>query len=139
MEYILNRLDIASRAAGNEPLFEAPNGPFTRKLTLENMKWLFDVKVKPLTEPYMKELFYCRSCEANNKLYGFEGVVQHYAAKHTSSLSLGSVVVHWRAEWPEAPPCKCFLLPLPLRLFKFSQWKCWFDNHNFDSVFFERA
>ncbi|KAI0815662.1 hypothetical protein GGR55DRAFT_356148 [Xylaria sp. FL0064] len=96
--------NAAARAAGKEPPHEAPNGPFTRKLTLENMRWLFDVKVKPFTEPYRKELFYCHGCEANNKLYGFEGVVQHYAAKHTTSLSLGSVVVHWRAEWPEVPP-----------------------------------
>ncbi|KAI1350182.1 hypothetical protein F5Y01DRAFT_305580 [Xylaria sp. FL0043] len=96
--------NAAARAAGREPPHEAPNGPFTRKLTLENMRWLFDVKVKPFTEPYRQELFYCHGCETNNKLYGFEGVVQHYAAKHTSSLSLGSVVVHWRAEWPEVPP-----------------------------------
>jgi hypothetical protein len=38
------------------------------------------------------------------KPFGFEGVIQHYAAKHTSLLSLGSIVVHWRAEWPEHPP-----------------------------------
>ncbi|CAJ2513352.1 Uu.00g014710.m01.CDS01 [Anthostomella pinea] len=97
--------DVASLlAAGQEPVFDAPEGPFTRILTLENMKWLFDVKVKPITDPYRKELFYCNGCEGNMKMYGFEGVVQHYAAKHTSTLSLGSVVVHWRAEWPEIPP-----------------------------------
>ncbi|KAI0430952.1 hypothetical protein F5Y09DRAFT_306281 [Xylaria sp. FL1042] len=100
----IEKENTAARAAGKEPLCEVLNGPFTRKLTLENMRWLFDVKVKPFTEPYRKELFYCHGCEANNKLYGFEGVVQHYAAKHTTNLSLGSVVVHWRAEWPEVPP-----------------------------------
>ncbi|KAI0450140.1 hypothetical protein F5B21DRAFT_492176 [Xylaria acuta] len=96
--------DTVARAAGQQPIPEASNGPYTRKLTLENMRWLFDVKIKPLTESQRKELFYCHSCEANTKLYGFEGVVQHYAAKHTSCLSLGSVVVHWRAEWPKIPP-----------------------------------
>ncbi|KAF2973114.1 hypothetical protein GQX73_g489 [Xylaria multiplex] len=96
--------DAAARAVGQTPPRDAPDGPYTRKLTLENMKWLFAVKVKPLTESYRKELFYCHGCETNNKLYGFEGVVQHYAAKHTNCLSLGSVVVHWRAEWPEVPP-----------------------------------
>ncbi|KAI0531615.1 hypothetical protein GGR58DRAFT_508304 [Xylaria digitata] len=100
----IERDDAAARAIGQTPPREAPDGPYTRKLTLENMKWLFHVKVKPLTESYRKELFYCHGCEANNKLYGFEGVVQHYAAKHTKCLSLGSVVVHWRAEWPEVPP-----------------------------------
>ncbi|KAI3331867.1 hypothetical protein HD806DRAFT_172509 [Xylariaceae sp. AK1471] len=96
--------DTATRASGRQPMCDPPNGPYTRKLTLENMKWLFDVKIKPLTESFCKELFYCHGCETNTKLYGFEGVVQHYAAKHTSSLSLGSVVVYWRAEWPEMPP-----------------------------------
>ncbi|KAI0599317.1 hypothetical protein F4775DRAFT_550823 [Biscogniauxia sp. FL1348] len=94
----------AAFRAGRQPSHDPPEGPFTRKLTLENMKWLFDVKIKPYTESYRKELFYCNGCEGNFKVYGLEGVVQHYAAKHTSALSLGSVVVHWRAEWPEIPP-----------------------------------
>ncbi|KAI1499622.1 hypothetical protein F5X99DRAFT_388926 [Biscogniauxia marginata] len=93
-----------AHSVGQEPVQDPPEGPFTRKLTLENMKWLFDVKIKPRTEPYRKELFYCNGCEGNFKAYGFEGVVQHYAAKHTSALSLGTVVVHWRAEWPEISP-----------------------------------
>jgi hypothetical protein len=96
--------DAAARAAGHEPKVDPPNGPFTRKLILENMKWVFDTKIKPLTEQYSKELFLCNGCENNFKFYGFEGVIQHYAAKHTSTLSVGSIVVHWRAEWPEVPP-----------------------------------
>jgi hypothetical protein len=68
------------------------------------MKWVFDTKVKPNTEPYRKELFLCNACEYPSKYYGFEGVIQHYAAKHTSALSVGSVVVHWKSEWPEYPP-----------------------------------
>ncbi|KAK7757876.1 hypothetical protein SLS62_000254 [Diatrype stigma] len=97
----------AASAAGQKPACDPPEGPFTQKLTLENMKWLFDVKVKLHTDYFQKELFFCNGCEGNNnKAYGFEGVVQHYAAKHTSALSRGSVVVHWRAEWPEIPPFK---------------------------------
>ncbi|KAI0124645.1 hypothetical protein BJ170DRAFT_685523 [Xylariales sp. AK1849] len=94
----------AARAAGQEPIRDPSGGPFTQKLTLENMKWLFDTKIKPHTEPYRKELFLCNGCEDNLKAYGFEGVIQHYAAKHTTALSLGSIVVHWRSEWPEVPP-----------------------------------
>ena len=94
----------ATRAAGQEPRSDPPEGPFTQKLTLENMKWIFDSKIKPHTESHKKEIFFCNGCEGNFKAYGFEGVIQHYAAKHTSALSLGSVVVHWRAEWPEVPP-----------------------------------
>lgn len=96
--------EAAARAAGHEPKVDPPNGPYTQKLVLENMKWIFDTKIKPLTEQYSKELFLCNGCENNFKFYGFEGVIQHYAAKHTSALSVGSVVVHWRAEWPEHPP-----------------------------------
>ncbi|KAK6064460.1 hypothetical protein SCUP515_11784 [Seiridium cupressi] len=93
-----------ARGAGKEPIRDPPQGPFTQKLTLENMKWLFEVKIKPHTEPFRKELFLCNGCDDSLKAYGFEGVVQHYAAKHTNSMSVGSVVVYWRSEWPEVPP-----------------------------------
>jgi hypothetical protein len=96
--------EAAIRATGREPETDPPNGPFTRKLTLENMKWVFDTKIKPHTEQYRKELFLCSECENNFKFYGFEGVIQHYAAKHTNELSVGSIVVHWKSEWPEYPP-----------------------------------
>ncbi|KAK1757539.1 hypothetical protein QBC47DRAFT_399878 [Echria macrotheca] len=95
---------MVARNSGQQPAVDPPGGPFTQKLTLENMKWIFDIKVKPHTEPFRKELFYCSACEGNTKVFGFEGVIQHYAAKHTTSLSLGSIVVHWRAEWPAKPP-----------------------------------
>ncbi|KAJ9157869.1 Protein lifeguard 1 [Pleurostoma richardsiae] len=94
----------AALAAGKRPRVDPVDGPFTQKLTLENMKWVFDTKIKPHTEPYRKELFICNGCDSNSRFYGFEGVIQHYAAKHTSILSSGNVVVHWRAEWPEHPP-----------------------------------
>ncbi|KAI9846517.1 MAG: hypothetical protein M1837_003938 [Sclerophora amabilis] len=90
--------------AGEHPKRDRPDGPPSRKLILENMKWVFDTQIKPLTEQYRKELFLCHDCENNFKFYGFEGVIQHFAAKHTSALSVGSVVVHWRAEWPAYPP-----------------------------------
>ncbi|MCJ1351859.1 MAG: hypothetical protein MMC33_001843 [Icmadophila ericetorum] len=96
--------DAARHAAGETIEQDTPNGPPKRKLILENMKWLFDNKIKAFTENFQKELFLCNGCEGNFKFYGFEGVIQHYAAKHTTILSVGSVVVHWRAEWPEHPP-----------------------------------
>ena len=76
----------------------------THVLRLEDMKWVFDNKIRPFTDPLRKDLFLCNGCRGTLKTYGFEGVVQHYAAKHTSKLSLGSVVVNWRAEWPKTPP-----------------------------------
>ncbi|KAI0204680.1 hypothetical protein F4808DRAFT_411723 [Astrocystis sublimbata] len=100
----IDKDDAVARATGRQPVSDDPKGPYTRKLTLDNIKWLFDVKVRPFTDPHRKELFYCHGCEADTKMYGIEAVIQHYAAKHTRSLSFGNVVVHWRAEWPEVPP-----------------------------------
>ncbi|EON96948.1 putative f-box domain containing protein [Phaeoacremonium minimum UCRPA7] len=54
----------AARAAGEEPIVDPLQGPFTQKLTLENMKWIFDTKIKPHTEPYRKELFLCNGSQA---------------------------------------------------------------------------
>ena len=100
----LAREDEMVRSVGDANRVESVTGSSSRKLILENMKWVFDTKIKPLTENFQKELFLCSGCDGNFKFYGFEGVIQHYAAKHTTALSLGSVVVHWRAEWPEHPP-----------------------------------
>ena len=94
--------DEAALSAGRAVKVDPPSGPPTRKLILENMKWLFDTKIKPLTDHFQRELFLCNGCDG--KFYGFEGVIQHYAAKHTTTLSMGNIVVHWRAEWPENPP-----------------------------------
>lgn len=94
----------AARAAGREPVVDPVEGPFTQKLTLENMKYVFDVKVRPISFKFRTDLFLCPLCDANMKFFGFEGAIQHYAAKHTNILSVGNIVVYWRAEWPEEPP-----------------------------------
>lgn len=92
-----------ARAAGREPIIDPPQGPWTQKLTIENMKWIFDLKIRPLTEKHKKEPFFCNGC-TQQKTFGLEGVIQHYAAKHNSALSRGSIVVFWRAEWPAVAP-----------------------------------
>ncbi|KAH8177512.1 f-box domain containing protein [Sarocladium implicatum] len=93
----------AALAKGQNPIADPPEGPWTQKLTLENMKWLFDLKIRPLTEKHKKEPFFCNGC-TQTKTFGLEGVIQHYAAKHDNSLSRGNVVVFWRAEWPAVSP-----------------------------------
>ena len=75
-----------------------------RKLTLENMRWLYENKIKPLTERFQKELFLCNACDNHGRYYSLDSVVQHFAAKHTDSLSMGTAVVYWKADWPELPP-----------------------------------
>lgn len=96
--------DAIARASGVAVKSDSADEPPTRKLILENMKWIYDNKIKPLTQQLVKEMFLCNGCENNSRYYGFEGVVQHYAAKHTTALSSGNVIVFWRAEWPEKPP-----------------------------------
>jgi hypothetical protein len=96
----VRRVFYTDEAAAQEPQART-------RLVLENMKWVYDNKIKPLTEQFRKELFMCNrsDCENNTRLYGFEGVVQHFGAKHTNSFSVGNVVVAWReAEWPEETP-----------------------------------
>ena len=95
---------VAAAVLGRASVVEPAAGPWTRKLTLENLKWVFDTKIRPLTSPHRKELFLCNECPSQSKFYALEAVIQHYAAKHTAALSAGSVIVHWRAEWPEKPP-----------------------------------
>ncbi|KAG9253599.1 uncharacterized protein F5Z01DRAFT_675007 [Emericellopsis atlantica] len=99
--YAQNRFykDVASEAVLDEPV----EGPWAQKLTLENMKWLFDLKIKPRIWKKQEELFLCNGC-STTQLYTLDGVIQHYAAKHTASLSHGNVVVFWRSEWPRPPP-----------------------------------
>jgi hypothetical protein len=91
--------ETEARAAGYEPMRE----PY-KKLILEDMRWVCDTKIKPLTDQYIKELFLCSGCENKNRFYAFEGLLHHYAHKHTKALSKGTAVVHWKAEWPEYPP-----------------------------------
>ncbi|KAF3933902.1 hypothetical protein ABW19_dt0204634 [Dactylella cylindrospora] len=105
-----------STSSSSKPPKPQDSRPKVRQLVLENMKYVFDNKIKPVTDPFRRELFYCRACKdlaanptagtiiTHPRLYGFEGVIQHFAAKHTTNMSLGTVVVHWRSAWPEDAP-----------------------------------
>ncbi len=82
-------------------------------LSLDNMKWVFENKIKPLTDPHCKELFTCAECpeapRGYTKHFAFEGLIQHYGAKHDSEFGIENVVVHWQtAKWPDEPP---FVIP----------------------------
>ena len=69
------------------------------------MRWLYDQKVKTYTDKYLRELFHCAECKSLGKSYAFEGMIQHYGAKHTTEFSRGNIVVHWQsAEWPDECP-----------------------------------
>lgn len=94
--------DAAARAAGVPPLLDPPNGPFTRKLTLENMRWVYETKINPHTDQYRKDIFLCNACDTF-QWFTFDSVCEHYMSHHTSYLNSGSTMVDWRAEWPEEP------------------------------------
>ncbi|KAF2769460.1 hypothetical protein EJ03DRAFT_327310 [Teratosphaeria nubilosa] len=106
---------LEDKQAGNLPVhgqmatqsskqgFPSPE-PF---LSLDNMKWVFDNKVKSLVGPHYQHLFICANCEEerNPKWFAFESLIQHYGAKHTTAFSQGNIVVHWQtAQWPDKPP-----------------------------------
>lgn len=80
-------------------------------LTLEDMKWVYETKIKPITQHYSKEIFLCGACEFDRKHYALDAVIQHYAAKHTHTFSHGSATVYWKADWPLVPPFD----PKPIR------------------------
>lgn len=104
------------RAAGGLPA--PPAKPRTRVpipdpfLSLDNMKWLFENKIKSyLASIYSREIFLCAGCleddPAHQKQawFAFEGLIQHYAAKHTTDFSKDNITVHWQnTPWPEDPP-----------------------------------
>ncbi|KAF2210856.1 hypothetical protein CERZMDRAFT_99020 [Cercospora zeae-maydis SCOH1-5] len=76
-------------------------------LSLDNMKWVYDNKVRSFTDVHRKEHFICAGCDAEKKpkWFAFEGLIQHYGAKHTTAFSKANIVVHWQtAEWPDPPP-----------------------------------
>ncbi|TKA73114.1 hypothetical protein B0A49_06354 [Cryomyces minteri] len=100
-------VDANADSFGREVRQDSTDGVHKQRLILENMKWIFDAKIRTVTESLRRELFLCNGsgCEGNSKFYGFEGIIQHYGAKHTAAFSKGNVVVHWQtAEWPEHPP-----------------------------------
>ncbi|PSK42233.1 hypothetical protein B9Z65_4147 [Elsinoe australis] len=76
-------------------------------VTLETMKHLFDNRVKPITDKYVRDLFACSECDDISKMYTFDGMMQHFGAKHDSDFGVGNVIVSWHtAEWPDYPPFK---------------------------------
>ena len=109
--YIVDReagiLDPVIEGAPKFHLAKQSTPPLEPFLSLDNMKWVFDNKVRTYTDPHRRELFICAGCAEDRKpkWFAFEGLIQHYGAKHTSAFSKGNVVVHWQtAEWPEEPP-----------------------------------
>lgn len=75
------------------------------KLTLEDMKYIFDTKIRRLTQERRGELlFLCNGCPNNPRWWGFESLVQHFTAKHTFNPRGRPAKVNWMMDWPEIGP-----------------------------------
>ncbi|KAA8908644.1 hypothetical protein FN846DRAFT_1020938 [Sphaerosporella brunnea] len=75
-----------------------------KRLTLEDMKFVFDSKIKPLTQAHRQDLFLCNGCPSNPRWWCFEPLVQHFSAKHTYNPRGKQAKVNWRADWPDIGP-----------------------------------
>ncbi|RDA86005.1 hypothetical protein CP532_4854 [Ophiocordyceps camponoti-leonardi (nom. inval.)] len=73
------------------------------KLSINDMKWVFETKISKFIGAPSMDMFWCSECTSQTKPFQLSSVVQHYAAKHTTALSSGRTVVRWQAEWPEKP------------------------------------
>lgn len=84
--------------------------PFLEPIfSLDNVKWLFENKIRGYLHSGCRELFLCAGCledfPDNVKWFAFESLIQHYGAKHTTAFSKGNVTVHWQtSEWPDESP-----------------------------------
>lgn len=114
MLYVRQRY-LSDKEAGAIPSFDVPVRAGSKQgtpipepfLSLDNMKWVYDNKIRTLTDNHRRELFICAGCaeERKPKWFAFEGLIQHYGAKHTTAFSKGNIVVHWQtSEWPDDPP-----------------------------------
>ncbi|KAL9056140.1 MAG: hypothetical protein Q9162_003101 [Coniocarpon cinnabarinum] len=77
------------------------------RLVLHNMKWVYEHKIKPLTEVAhgARDIFACAECGGSHKMFAFDSLIQHFAAKHTSNFSSkGSGIAWYEAPWPQRPP-----------------------------------
>ncbi|PTB64149.1 hypothetical protein BBK36DRAFT_1170724 [Trichoderma citrinoviride] len=75
----------------------------TRRLTIEDMRWIFAQKIAPLTDPHGKEIFACNRCPTSRP-YALQGVIQHYCQTHCETGVKMSR--HWKAEWTAELPFK---------------------------------
>lgn len=101
----LNLEDARMRDTGHPVPIVLPDQISSRKLTLDDMRWVNDNYVRPHTDRLQKELFLCSECfVTNGKSYTLDSLIQHYAVKHTEDFRMGSSTVYWKSNWPESPP-----------------------------------
>ncbi|KAI5804945.1 hypothetical protein EDC01DRAFT_641443 [Geopyxis carbonaria] len=76
------------------------------RLTLEDMKFVFDTKIKPLVSPHQPtmKIFLCNGCPKFPRWWCFEPLLQHFWAKHVFHPKGKLAKVGWGTNWPDIGP-----------------------------------
>jgi hypothetical protein len=76
------------------------------KLTLGDMVWIFDNKIKQILKDTDQDLFSCGKCINSKKRFGFNAVIHHYLSKHAPKPSQKGKKLRdrLRVEWPVEIP-----------------------------------
>ncbi|EGR50586.1 uncharacterized protein TRIREDRAFT_104741 [Trichoderma reesei QM6a] len=79
------------------------NASSMRRLTLDDLRWIFTQKIAPLAKRPGVEVFSCNKCPTS-KRYSLPSVIQHYCHKHSGKEA--NMSVHWKEEWTAELPFK---------------------------------
>lgn len=76
------------------------------KLTLGDMVWIFDHKVRRVLKDTDEDLFSCKRCLKSRKRFGFNAFIQHYLSKHAPKPGQKGKKMRdrLRVEWPGEIP-----------------------------------
>lgn len=76
------------------------------KLTMGDMVWVFDHKLRRVFEDTDEDLFSCKKCLKSRKRFGFHAFIQHYLSKHTPRPNQKGKKMRdrLRVEWPGEIP-----------------------------------
>lgn len=95
-----DRDDAVAVAVGTKSNTNSSGYPKTQQLSIADMMWVFDWKVKHFTDPFARKLFRCNGF-SNRKLFDLQALLTHCAMKHSTNLKKGKPSYLWTSEWPE--------------------------------------
>lgn len=87
-------------------LSKADTTSLAPRLTLGDLVWIFDHKLRRILKNTDEDLFSCRNCLKSRKRFGFHAIIQHYLSKHTPKPSQKGKKMRerLRVEWPGEIP-----------------------------------
>ncbi|KEY71622.1 hypothetical protein S7711_08090 [Stachybotrys chartarum IBT 7711] len=93
-----NRGDVVAFGTKSNP--KSTGYTKTQQLSIADMMWVFDWKIKHFTDRFARKLFRCNGC-SKRKLFDLQALLSHCAMKHSTNPKSGSTSSLWTAEWPE--------------------------------------